>query len=76
MWRFRWKKTRTPLGEFLDKHRIEQEWLIRKSGLGRNTIGDLANNPDRSPTRKTMQKILKVLREFDSSVKADDFWDM
>jgi hypothetical protein len=74
MWRFRSK--RTPLGKFLDKHRIEQEWLIRKSGLGRNTIGDLANNPDRSPTRKTMQKILKVLREFDSRIKADDFWDM
>ncbi|MGH0951310.1 helix-turn-helix domain-containing protein [Bacillus mycoides] len=76
MWRFRWKQTRTPLGKFLDKHRIEQEWLIRKSGLGRNTVGDLANNPNRSPTRKTMQKILKVLREFDSRVKADDFWDM
>jgi len=74
MWRFRSK--RTPLGKFLDKHRIEQEWLVRKSGLGRNTVGDLANNPDRSPTRKTMQKILKVLREFDSKVKADDFWDM
>ncbi|PGT35629.1 transcriptional regulator [Bacillus anthracis] len=74
MWRFRSK--RTPLGRFLDKHRIEQEWLVRKSGLGRNTVGDLANNPDRSPTRKTMQKILKVLRDFDSRVKADDFWDM
>ena len=49
---------------------------MRKSGLGRNTVGDLANNPDRSPTRKTMQKILKVLREFDSRVKAEDFWDM
>ncbi|HHX9918397.1 TPA: helix-turn-helix domain-containing protein [Bacillus cereus] len=74
VWRFRSK--RTPLGRFLDKHRIEQEWLVRKSGLGRNTVGDLANNPNRSPTRKTMQKILKVLREFDSRVKADDFWDM
>lgn len=74
MWRFRSK--RTPLGKFLDKHRIEQEWLVRKSGLGRNTVGDLANNPDRSPTRKTMQKILKVLRELDPRIKADDFWDM
>ncbi|MCU5253403.1 XRE family transcriptional regulator [Bacillus cereus] len=74
MWRFRSK--RTPLGKFLDKHRIEQEWLVRKSGLGRNTVGDLANKPDRSPTRKTMQKILKVLRKFDPEIKADDFWDM
>ncbi|PDY49297.1 transcriptional regulator, partial [Bacillus cereus] len=46
-------KKRTKFGKYLDKHGIEQEWLIRKSGLGRNTVGDLANNPDRSPTRKT-----------------------
>lgn len=69
-------KKRTKFGKYLDKHGIEQEWLIRKSGLGRNTVGDLANNPDRSPTRKTMQKILRVLRELDPRIKADDFWDM
>ncbi|HDR7640804.1 helix-turn-helix domain-containing protein [Bacillus wiedmannii] len=69
-------KKRTKLGKYLDKNGIEQEWLVRKSGLGRNTVGDLANDPDRSPTRRTMQKILKVLREFDPRVKAEDFWDM
>ncbi|AOM13794.1 helix-turn-helix domain-containing protein [Bacillus thuringiensis] len=69
-------KKRTKLGKFLDKHNIEQEWLVRKSGLGRNTIGELANNFDRSPTQKTMQKILKTLREVDPRIKADDFWDM
>ncbi|AEA14340.1 MULTISPECIES: hypothetical protein [Bacillus] len=69
-------KKRTKLGKFLDKHEIEQEWLIRKSDLGRNTIGELANNPNRYPTQKTMKKILKVLREFDPKIRADDFWDM
>ncbi len=69
-------KKRTKLGKFLDKHNIEQEWLVRKSGLGRNTIGELANNFDRYPTQKTMQKILKTLREVDPRIKADDFWDM
>ncbi|UOB93118.1 transcriptional regulator, XRE [Bacillus wiedmannii] len=69
-------KKRTKLGKFLDKHNIEQEWLVRKSGLGRNTIGELANNFERSPTQKTMQKILKTLREVDPKIKADDFWDM
>ncbi|AZR79854.1 helix-turn-helix transcriptional regulator [Bacillus thuringiensis] len=69
-------KKRTKLGKFLDKHNIEQEWLVRKSGLGRNTIGELANNFERSPTQKTMQKILKTLREVDPRIKADDFWDM
>ncbi|MDP1455611.1 helix-turn-helix domain-containing protein [Bacillus wiedmannii] len=69
-------KKRTKLGKFLDKHNIEQEWLVRKSGLGRNTIGELANNFERSPTQKTMQKILKTLREVDPRIKADDFWNM
>ncbi|MBG9938560.1 MULTISPECIES: helix-turn-helix domain-containing protein [Bacillus] len=69
-------KKRTKLGKFLDKHNIKQEWLVRKSGLGRNTIGELANNFERSPTQKTMQKILKTLREVDPRIKADDFWNM
>ena len=69
-------KKRTKLGKWLDKNSVEQEWLVRKSGLGRNTIGDLANDPDRSPTTRTIQKILTALREIDPNVKSDDFWDM
>ncbi|PEO01647.1 transcriptional regulator [Bacillus cereus] len=56
--------------------KIGQEWLIRKSDLGRNTIRELAHNPNRYPTQKTMQKIFKVLRAFDPKIRADDFWDM
>ena len=50
-------KKRTKLGKFLDKHNIEQEWLVRKSGLGRNTIGELANNFNRYPTQKRCKNI-------------------
>ena len=64
-------KKRTKLGKFLDKHNIEQEWLVRKSGLGRNTIGELANNFNRY-LLKTMQKILKTFGKSMQN-KADDF---
>lgn len=69
-------KKRSKLGKFLDKHNLDQEWLVRKSGLGRNTIGDLANGSKRSPTTRTIQKILKALREVDPNVRADDFFDL
>lgn len=69
-------KKRTKLGKWLDRRKIDQEWLVRKSGLGRSTIGDLANDPDRLPTTRTIQKILKALREIDPNVKSNDFWDM
>ncbi|MGG3232391.1 helix-turn-helix domain-containing protein [Priestia flexa] len=69
-------KRRTKLGRWLDKNEVEQEWLVRKAGIGRSTVGDLANNPDRLPTTRTIQKILKALREIDPNVKSNDFWDM
>lgn len=49
---------------------------MRKTGLNKNTVGDLVNDSDRSPTQSTMKKILKTLREIDPNVKSDDFWDM
>ncbi|MGA6841325.1 XRE family transcriptional regulator [Priestia megaterium] len=70
------RKKRSKLGKFLDRHKIDQEWLVRQSGLGRNTIGDLANSNDRSPTTRTIQKIMKVIRKIDPNAKADDFFDI
>ncbi|MGG1600969.1 helix-turn-helix domain-containing protein [Paenibacillus naphthalenovorans] len=69
-------KKRSRLGKWLDRHGKTQEWLIRESGLGRNTIMDLANDGGRSPNARTMQKILNALRTIDPNVKADDFWPM
>lgn len=70
-------KKRSKLGKWLDKNDITQEWLIRKAGVGRNTISDLTSGEsDREPTTRTIKKILKALREVDPNVKADDFWDM
>lgn len=69
-------KERSKLGEFLDKNGLSQEWLIRESGLGRNTISDLASKKERSPTTRTMKKILNVLRQIDPKIQAEDFWEM
>ncbi|MCQ6275312.1 helix-turn-helix transcriptional regulator [Bacillus sp. V3B] len=69
-------KTRTKLGKWLDKRGISQSWLREKTGLNKNTIGDLTSDKDRSPNQRTMKKILKALREIDPNIKSDDFWDM
>lgn len=69
-------KKRTKLGKWLDKRGITQSWLMRKTGLNKNTIGDLTSDPERLPNARTMSKILKALREVDPNVKSDDFWSM
>jgi predicted transcriptional regulator len=69
-------KKRTALGRWLDQRGITQSWLMKKTGLNKNTIGDLTSDKDRSPNQRTMKKILKALREVDPQVKSDDFWKM
>ncbi|QTL52848.1 helix-turn-helix domain-containing protein [Priestia aryabhattai] len=69
-------KRRTRLGKWIDKRNINQEWLVRKSGLGRSTVGDLVNNSERLPTQRTMKKILQALRRIDPNIKSEDFWDI
>jgi hypothetical protein len=69
-------KDRTKLGRWIDRRGITQAWIKEKTGLNKNTVGDLVNDPDRAPTQSTMKKILKALREIDPNVKSDDFWDM
>jgi len=69
-------KSRTKLGKWLDKRGITQSWLMKKTGLNKNTISDLTSDKDRSPTLKTMQKVIKALKEIDPKVNSNDFWDV
>jgi len=69
-------KPRTKLGRWLDKRGITQSWLMKKTGLNKNTVSDLTSDKDRSPTLKTMQKVIKALREIDPKVNSNDFWDV
>ncbi|MGN8234444.1 helix-turn-helix domain-containing protein [Priestia flexa] len=69
-------KQRTKLGKWLDQRGITQAWLMKETGLNKNTISELTSDKDRSPTLKTMQKIIKALRKVDSSVNSNNFWDV
>jgi len=68
-------KPRTKLGKWLDNRGIKQEWLIKK-GVSKGTATSACSDKDYVPGGSTMQKILKALREVDSSVRADQFWDL
>ncbi|MGC3791990.1 helix-turn-helix domain-containing protein [Priestia aryabhattai] len=69
-------KPRTKLGKWLDKKGVTQSWLMKKSGLNKNTISELTGDKNRLPTLRTMQKVIKALREIDPKVNSNDFWDV
>jgi transcriptional regulator with XRE-family HTH domain len=71
-------KNRSKLGKFLDSKGITQTWLAQKSTVNKNTINDLCNGEsDRSPTARTIKKIMKVINhEIDPKKKPHDFFDL
>lgn len=69
-------KPRTKLGKWIDKRGIKQEWLIKQSGVNKQTISLSCNDKDYMPSGRTMQKIINALREVDASVRAEQFWDL
>lgn len=69
-------KPRTKLGEWLDSKGIKQEWLIKKSGVGKNTITMLCNDEEYEPKLSTMQKVIRALKDIDPKVNGSKFWDI
>lgn len=69
-------KPRTRFGKWLDKRGISQEWIAKKTKISSNTISKIASNNDYSPSLRTIQKIMKAIREVDPKAKSDDFFDM
>jgi predicted transcriptional regulator len=69
-------KPRTRLGEWLDKRGISQEWIVKKSGVSRNTVSRIASDKEYDPSVSTVKKIMKALKEIDPNAKPDDFFDM
>jgi predicted transcriptional regulator len=69
-------KTRSKIGKFLDKRGISQEWLVKHSGVSRNTISRLCSDADYDPTLSTIRQVMKALRKIDRSVKIDDFFNI
>ncbi|MGN4669802.1 XRE family transcriptional regulator [Bacillus cereus group sp. MYBK234-1] len=69
------KKKKTTFGRFLYKHKIEEEWLVKKTGIGKKIIDDLISNPNKYPSRNNKRKILKALYKFNPLIKSNDFWN-
>ncbi|MFC0273620.1 helix-turn-helix transcriptional regulator [Metabacillus herbersteinensis] len=65
---------RSPVGRFIDKHRITQRDLEEMSGVNRNTISNVCNMRTYTPNMKNAKKIIKALRKIDSNVDYDNFW--
>jgi predicted transcriptional regulator len=69
-------KPRSKLGKWLDKRGISQQWLVKKSGVNKNTVSDLCSGKNTNPKAQTLKKIIKALKEIDPNVKPTDFFDI
>jgi len=68
-------KRRTKLGRFLDRNGLKQEWLVKESGINRESVSRLCDGEEkRSPQERTIIKIIGTLRRHGHDVRADDFW--
>lgn len=71
---FPWIKTRSKLGKWIDRKGITQEWLVKESGLSRNSISDLCDGTVSSPRSTTRTKIVKALQQKDPNLSVFDLW--
>ncbi|MEE3897535.1 helix-turn-helix transcriptional regulator [Priestia megaterium] len=69
-------KNRTKLGKFLDKQGRTQNELAKAAGVNRETVSKACNDPNYSPTVKTLSKLMKAIRKLDPNAKPDDFFDI
>ena len=67
---------KSKFGKWLKNHGISHVELSKKSGVPRTTIGNLAREENRCPTRLTGQKLIKAIREIEPKVKESDFWNI
>ncbi|GIP25492.1 hypothetical protein J23TS9_06220 [Paenibacillus sp. J23TS9] len=70
-------KSRSPLGRYLDKNKIKQDWLAKEAGLSRNVIGRLCDGEKNTDKIQIRSKYLVVstLRKNGFDVRVDDFWN-
>jgi predicted transcriptional regulator len=69
-----WKKSRSKLGEWMDRRGLTQEWLAKETGISSNSISDLCSGVAKSPRSSSRAKIINSLRKIDPDVSAFDFW--
>jgi predicted transcriptional regulator len=69
-------KPRSKLGKWLDSRGITQQWISRKTKLNKATVSRICSESDYIPSGTSIHKIIKAIKEIDSSVSANKFWDM
>ncbi|WP_160045674.1 helix-turn-helix domain-containing protein [Paenibacillus sp. USDA918EY] len=68
-------KKRSPFGEFLDKHKIKQEEVVKLTNLSRNTISDICSDPNYKVRRSTVTLLLMAAKQLTGKdVSKNDFW--
>ncbi|MED3955577.1 helix-turn-helix transcriptional regulator [Priestia aryabhattai] len=72
------KPYKTKLGRFLESKGITVTWLVKQTGLNRNTINKLVNEKDGySPKLATIKTVMRVInKEIDKKKKVNDFFDI
>lgn len=63
-------------GKWMKRRGISQVEMSELSGVPRGTIGNLARDETKRPTRLTLRKLWRAIKEIDPNVDPWDFWDM
>ncbi|WP_110928754.1 helix-turn-helix domain-containing protein [Bacillus massiliglaciei] len=69
-------KKRSKVGKLIDKHGYTQEELVEASGVSRNTVSKVCNDPDYVPSPNVLKKLMKAIRSIDANAKADDYFNI
>ncbi|CAM3526749.1 hypothetical protein PALU110988_27415 [Paenibacillus lupini] len=72
---FRIGKKRTKYGEFLDDNKIFQERVSEETGLHRDTMTRVCNNPEYIVRKSTRKLLTDAARKLSGkNVRPEDFW--
>lgn len=69
-------KKRSKVGKLIDQQGLTQEELKDASGVSRNTISKVCNDPDYVPSPAVLKKLMKVIRQIKPGAKTDDFFNL
>lgn len=69
-------KKRSPLGAFLDRNKLNQDWLAKEAGLSRNVIWRLCDGERNTEKIQVRSKsmVISALRKNGFDVTSIDFW--
>ena len=69
-------RPRSEFGKWAKSRGVSMVKLSELSGLPIGTISALSRGDHNRPTRLTVRKLMKAIREIDPDVHEKDFWDV